>query len=129
MINIYHTYHKYNNQSPPSHLTVGYDISKIREFDTAKPFFRHIFIIKPQILLEISKLMVKTMNKVKRLSLQKHIKYNNDYLHPFIFGRLPAFFLYTMNNINVCINKTTGPCVANTEFFHYEGDTIVVDKV
>ena len=129
---------------------IGYDISRIREFDKAKPFFRNIFIIKPQILLEISKFIEKAMKvitsdsnlsllfKVKRTSSSKDkrkklfdaslnpMKY--DYLHSFIFERLPSFFLYNMNNAKVCINEASGPCVANTEFFHYDGNNIVVDK-
>jgi hypothetical protein len=132
-------------------FTLGYDISKIREFDKAKPFFRNIFIIKPQILLEISKFIEKAMKviisdsnlsiifKVKRTSSSSKVKRKKlfdaslnptkyEYLHSFIFERLPSFFLYNMNNVKVCINEATGPCVANTEFFHYDGNNIVVDK-
>ena len=127
-------------------LFIGYDISKVREFDKAKPFFRNIFIIKPQILLAISTFIIKAMKlvmsdyslsalfKVKHISknkpkilnaIFKPTKYQN--LHPFIFERLPAFYLYHMK-AKVCIDMTSGPCIANTEFFHYDGDNLVIDK-
>ena len=103
-------------------LKMGYSIKEIRNFDDKKPFFRNIFIIKPMFLLQLSRLMRKAMSTInadKELSeylasdsfyigtknvAMKTFGTNYYQLHPFIFERLPAFFLYTMK-ANVCIGN------------------------
>jgi len=103
-------------------LKMGYSLKDIRSFDDKKPFFRNIFIIKPMFLLQLSGLMRKAMNTIRAdKELSEYFASDSSYvgtnnvamktfgtnyyqLHPFIFERLPAFFLYMMR-ANVCIGS------------------------
>ena len=124
---------------------LGYSLTVIREFDKVKPFYRSTFLIKPDVLLKLSAMMQNAMtltnkDNVLKTAFSQDAKYVNGseeqamksfgtryyQYHPFIFERLPVFFLY-MLGVKVCIDQPTGPCVANTEFFHYHGKKLVID--
>jgi hypothetical protein len=125
---------------------LGYSLKVIREFDNFKPFYRSTFLIKPDILLMLSAMMQNAMlltskNKILRSEFSKDAMYVNGteeqaiksfgtryyQYHPFIFERLPMFFLY-MLEAKVCNgDQLTGPCAANTEFFHFQGKKLIID--
>ena len=102
---------------------MGYSIETIRKFDTAKPFYRNIFLSRPRTLMELSNIMQRAMTVVveeKEVAklFEQDAKYEGGkeavalkvfgtkyyHLHPFIFERLPSFFLQAMG-ANVCIAK------------------------
>ena len=125
---------------------LGYSLAVIREFDNLKPFYRSTFLIKPDVLLKLSAMMQNAMlltnkDKVLRNAFSRDARYVNGseeqamksfgtryyQYHPFIFERLPVFFLYLLN-AKVCIDQPYGMCAANTEFFHYHGKNLVIDN-
>eukprot|EP01036_Dinobryon_divergens_P027187 gene27187-35916_t len=111
--------------------SLGYSTALIRSLDEVKPFYRNIFIIRPAALVKLMQFMDRAMYvaennlKVKEL-LQKDAKYkegqeevalrvfNTKYyqLHPFIFERLPSFFLHA-ENMTIC-HGPDGPCKYNS---------------
>jgi len=125
---------------------LGYSLKVIREFDSYRPFYRSTYLIKPDVLLKLSAMMQNAMlltskDKSLRTAFSKDAKYVNGskeqamksfgtkyyQYHPFIFERLPVFFLFSLG-AKVCIQpKGVGPCSANTEFFHYQDKKLVMD--
>jgi len=119
-------------------LKMGYSMKEIRDFDDKKPFFRNIFIIKPMFLLQLSKLMHKAMNTINNdKELSEYFASDSSYegtntvalktfgtdyyqLHPFVFERLPAFFLFMMK-ANVCIGSeyNTYTTKGNTVYMNF----------
>ncbi len=113
-------------------LALGHNQSTIRAFDQHKQiFFRNIFIIKPYVLkslciyMQRALLISRTDETVKALlaadskyqegdvAVARRIFNTNYYqLHPFIFERLPSFFLHVMG-VKVC-HHDAGPCRANS---------------
>jgi hypothetical protein len=96
-----------------------------------KGFFRNVFIIKTEILIDMIHFMNKAMdiainneNIKKLLSADSHYNegsaevamkiFGTKYyqLFPFIFERLPSFYLHNIN-ANICHNSS-GPCQYNT---------------
>lgn len=109
---------------------MGYSIDTIRKFDQHKPFYRNIFIAKPRVLLKVSELMERAMRLVvedkevaKLFEIDaKYVGGKEDvarrvfgtpyyHLHPFIFERLPSFFLHSIG-ASVC-SFSKGPCAYN----------------
>ena len=112
-------------------LEMGYSETMIRKYDETKPFFRNIFIIKPKVLDGLISFMSKAIDVVStnervRALFSKDSTYREgsievarrifktDYyqLHPFIFERLPNFFLHVIE-AKIC-HAATGPCAYNT---------------
>jgi hypothetical protein len=113
-------------------LRMGYNISMIRAFDRVKfVFYRNIFIIKPTVLQSLTTFMqqairiVNTSPTIKlafavdanykegSMEVAQRIFGTNYYqLHPFIFERLPSFFIYT-HHYKICM-AATGPCKYNS---------------
>lgn len=110
---------------------LGYSISLIRSLDEMKSFYRNIFIIKPKVLKELMHFMSKAMhiaatNPSVRALLQADARYKEGseevsmrifgtkyyQLYPFIFERLPSFFLHA-SNAKICA-ATAGPCPYNS---------------
>ena len=109
---------------------LGYSMKDINYFTAINPFYRNVYIIKPQLLQKLVAFMQKAMKvaetdpKVKSL-LEKDAKYvggkeevarrvfNASYyhLHPFVFERLPSFYLRSISAM-VCHTKS-GPCASN----------------
>lgn len=109
---------------------LGFSIERIRQFDSARPFYRNIFISRPRTLLKLCDLMSQAMAIVKEdkdlaALFETDAKYAGGkeevalkvfgtkyyQLHPFIFERLPSFFLHEIG-ANVCMSKS-GPCAYN----------------
>ena len=112
-------------------VELGYSLSLIRSLDEMKSFYRNIFIIKPKVLKELMMFMSKAMhvathNPAVRELLQVDARYKEgsqevskrifgtEYyqLHPFIFERLPSFFLHA-SEAKICA-ATAGPCPYNS---------------
>ena len=109
---------------------MGYNHSFIEQFYTMKAFYRNVFIIKPSILEQLMDFMNRALTIARTdphvSSLLEHdAKYvlgnpnvakdifGTRYyqLHPFIFERLPSFFLYSIN-AKICTGPD-GPCKYN----------------
>ena len=112
-------------------LELGYTIEIIRSHDEMKSFYRNIFIIKPKILKELMGFMsramhIATTNPMVKELLQVDSQYKEGseevslrifgtkyyQLHPFIFERLPSFYLHA-SGANICA-ATDGPCPYNS---------------
>lgn len=110
---------------------MGYDLNTIKKYDEYKPFYRNIYLIKPKILNELMFFMQKAMkiaqeNKEVKNLLAKDSKYKEGkeevalrifgtkyyQLHPFIFERLPSFFIH-VNNYKLCADSS-GSCKYNS---------------
>lgn len=111
-------------------VALGFSMKDINYFTNINPFYRNVYIIKPDLLKKLMLFMQKAMTvaetdpKVKAL-LEKDAKYvggkeevarrvfNASYyhLHPFVFERLPSFYLRSISAM-VCHTKT-GPCASN----------------
>jgi hypothetical protein len=112
-------------------LELGYSLAVIRSLDEMKSFYRNIFIIKPKVLKELMLFMARAMhvathNSAVRALLEVDARYKEGseevamrifgtkyyQLHPFIFERLPSFFLHA-SNAKICA-ATAGPCPYNS---------------
>lgn len=112
-------------------VELGYSVALIRSLDEMKSFYRNIFVIKPAVLKQLMAFMSKAMhiathNTAVRELLQVDSKYKEGseevsmrifgtkyyQLHPFIFERLPSFFLHA-SNAKICA-ATAGPCPYNS---------------
>jgi hypothetical protein len=114
---------------------LGYSWSEIRAHDDVHSFYRSVFIIRPRLLEKLMAFMDRAMtvavtNSAVRTAMQRDARYvagnpeiamqvfNTTYyqFHPFVFERLPAFFLYTeqnrTKNIRICMGPET-PCGYN----------------
>lgn len=112
---------------------LGYNQTYIEGFYNMRAFYRNVFIIKPTIL----EMLIEFMNRALNVAQSNHriqalLQENAHYvlgkpyiakeifgtyyyqLHPFIFERLPSFFLYSIN-AKVC----TGP--SGTCKYNYKG--------
>lgn len=114
-------------------LAMGYTEETIRLYDEMKPFFRNVYIIKTSTLSKLIRFMNRAMDIVdsdKRINqlFQADSSYTQDVgdvevalrvfgtpyyqLHPFIFERLPSFYLHTIH-AKIC-HDATGTCQYNT---------------
>jgi hypothetical protein len=112
-------------------VELGYSLPLIRSLDEMKSFYRNIFIIKPKVLKELMTFMSRAMhiaahNPTVKALLQVDAKYKEGteevamrifgtkyyQLHPFIFERLPSFFLHA-SGAKICA-ATAGPCPYNS---------------
>ncbi len=110
---------------------MGYRTETIQGLDESKPFYRNIYIIKSRILASLVQDMSRAMDiaetdskvadllnvdsKYKEGNVEVALKvFGTTYykLHPFIFERLPSFFLH-VNASKIC-HGTEGPCKYNT---------------
>lgn len=110
---------------------LGYYEGEIRKYDDMKVFYRNIYIIKPNILKQLIVFMNKAIfiaktnaNIAQLLAQDSHYKegsvevarkvFGTDYyqLYPFVFERLPSFFLHSIN-ASIC-HDVSGPCQYNT---------------
>lgn len=111
---------------------MGYNYNTIRKHDEMKAFYRNVYVIKPTVLKELTSFMNKAITlgtnntKIVRL-LSSDSNYNEGskevsmrifgtpyyQLYPFVFERLPSFFLHA-HNYNICHYKEDGPCKYNT---------------
>jgi len=111
--------------------SLGYSVSQIRAQDDMKGFFRNIFIVRPDLLSKLVSFMNRAMDlgfndPDVKMQLERNAHYREGsaevaqrifgtsyyQLHPFVFERLPSFFLHDMG-VNICHNDT-GPCKYNT---------------
>jgi hypothetical protein len=111
-------------------LEMGYNQTHIEQLYTMKAFYRNVFIIKPTVLERLVDLMNRALyiaqsnEKIKKQlradayytlgkpEIAMEIFGTNYYqLHPFLFERLPSFFLYSMN-VKICTGPS-GPCKYN----------------
>ena len=117
-------------------LEMGYNLNIINKFEQEyyNGFYRNAYIAKKDIYLKLESCMIKAMDiaqeneKVAQLIEVNAQYFNNDaehkkiakfnfgtdyyQLHPFIFERLPIFFLYAMN-ATLCITGDKLPCPCN----------------
>ena len=112
-------------------MELGYTLPLIRSLYEIKSFYRNIYVIKPKILKELMGFMSRAMqiatnNPTVRALLQVDSKYKEGseevamrifgtkyyQLHPFIFERLPSFYLHA-SNAKICA-ATAGPCPYNS---------------
>jgi hypothetical protein len=110
---------------------MGYSREIIDEYKEIKVFYRNIFIIRSSVLKELMKFMQKAITITLQnkeiyalLAKDSHYKEGNEevakrifgtsyyQLFPFIFERLPAFFL-NVNKYKICMDSY-GPCKYNT---------------
>lgn len=103
----------------------------IKQWDEMKPFYRNIYIARPVVLQSLLTFMGRAIaiaetNEQVRSLLQKDSSYKEGkkevaiavfgtpyyQLYPFIFERLPAFFLHA-EGYRICHDKS-GPCQYNT---------------
>lgn len=108
-------------------IKMGFPRKFIRSIDEKAPFFRNVFIIKPLLLLKVTRLMQEAIRLVNTdPDLGKVFEANSLYkggsvetamnnfgtkyyqLHPFIFERLPSFFVYALK-AKVCIDNDHCP--------------------
>lgn len=111
--------------------SLGYSVQQIRAQDDMKGFFRNIFIIRPDLLSKLVTFMNRAMDlglndATVKAQLERNAHYREGstevaqrifgtsyyQLHPFVFERLPSFFLHDLG-ANICHNDT-GPCKYNT---------------
>lgn len=110
---------------------LGYSLPLIRSLDEMKSFYRNIYIISTPMLRELTQFMSRAIHVA---STNEHVKellaqdsgykegtaevamriFGTSYyqLHPFIFERLPAFFLHA-RGAKICAFKD-GPCAWNS---------------
>jgi hypothetical protein len=111
---------------------LGYPDAVVHKFDKEKKvFYRNIYIMKSKVFFKLSQLMQKAMKisleseEIRALlAVDSKYKEGNEevakrifgtayyQLHPFVFERLPSFFLYAMN-AKICTGAT-GPCKYNS---------------
>lgn len=111
-------------------LRMGYSYSDIRALDEVHAFYRNVFIIKPKILKSLIGFMQKAIeistidSKVNQL-MHEDAKFEGGteqiamkvfgtpyyQLFPFVFERLPSFYLYSMQ-VSICQGEE-GPCKFN----------------
>lgn len=111
--------------------SLGYSVAQIRAQDDMKGFFRNIFIIRPDLLSKLVTFMNRAIDlgnndETVKAQLERNAHYKEGstevaqrifgtsyyQLHPFVFERLPSFFLHDLG-ANICHNDT-GPCKYNT---------------
>lgn len=111
-------------------IAMGFDEPQIRAFDAQKIFYRNVFIIRPHILQQLMQLMQRAIKfSLKRPELKELLSKRANYVlgkpdvairvfgtkyyqqYPFVFERLPAFFLYSMG-AKICSGPDT-PCKYN----------------
>jgi hypothetical protein len=111
---------------------IGFSNDSIRALDEHKPFYRNIFIIRPAALEMLVDRMCAAMSiavndPIVAELLQQDSKYKEGsvevaqrmfgtshyQMHPFIFERLPSFFLQ-VNGSKICHYPHDGPCKYNT---------------
>jgi len=112
-------------------LELGYPLPVIRSHDEMKSFYRNIYVIKPKALKELTIFMYRAMdiaqnNPAVKALLEVDSRYKEGTeevalrifgttyykLYPFIFERLPSFFLHA-SNAKICA-ATAGPCPYNS---------------
>ena len=110
---------------------MNYSYPSIRQHYEMKPFFRNVYIIKPSVLEGLIKFMKTALLVAQQdkhvaalLAKDSHYKegsadvsrriFGTDYyqLHPFIFERLPAFYLHHAK-ASIC-SADQGECAYNT---------------
>lgn len=113
-------------------LKLGYSLEHIRMYDKARPFLRHTFLIKSNLLLKLTTSIQLAMNMTLSdpdlLKAFEGDSVDSSGFSPFyaiVFERLPAFFLSDMH-AKVCSDYIEGPCTPNTEFYHFEDDRLVI---
>lgn len=132
MLNISIKYHKEGFKDAWFELLyeLGYNDSTIIKFSNVKGFYRNVFIIKPFILQQVcdfvTKAIVVTERSPRLQELMKkdahYVMGNNEVsrkvfgtryyqLYPFIFERLPIFYLNFIN-ATICMHDS-GPCRYN----------------
>jgi hypothetical protein len=111
-------------------VSLGYSVETISQYYDMKAFYRNAFIIKPNVLKGLMKFMQQAYHNAENVPEIKKIMtsdahyvlgkreiameiFNTSYyqLHPFIFERLPAFYLYAHNH-TVCTGPDS-PCKYN----------------
>lgn len=109
---------------------LGYSMQTIQRLYYIKGFYRNAFIIKPSILKKLIHFMKQAMYIAENHAEIKQLLSSNAYyvwgkkdialdifnttyyqLYPFVFERLPIFYLY-VNNYKICIGPDT-PCKYN----------------
>lgn len=114
-------------------VVMGYSMEIIRQYYEIKPFYRNIFIMKTKVLQELIIFMQKAIHiakndrKVVEL-LSKDARYSEGtseaalktfgtsyyQLYPFIFERLPSFFIFA-HNYTICASSDKHhPCRYNS---------------
>lgn len=109
---------------------LGYTEQQISTYEEVKPFYRNVYIIKPAVLTGLMNFMsdaikVATSDTHVAALLSKDSTYKSEadptairifgtpyyQLHPFIFERLPSFYLNFIN-ATICAAES-GPCSYN----------------
>lgn len=132
MFNISIKYHKQGFHDAWISLLsrLGYNHSTIMTYSDVKGFYRNVFIIKPQILQQVCDFMTKAIELTEKTPhLQELMKKDAHYvmgkievskkifgtryyqLYPFVFERLPIFFLNSIH-ARICMDDR-GPCKYN----------------
>lgn len=102
---------------------MGYDKKKIHYFSHIFPFFRNIYIIKPEVLRGLTNFMNKAISialtdeKIYKTLSENALyqsptinvstkAFNTSYyqMHPFVFERLPSFYLRSVDT-RICSHK------------------------
>jgi hypothetical protein len=110
-------------------LKMDYSAATVQRSMEMKPFYRNVFISTPTVLLKLSHLMEQAMQLVRRdpqlvALFKEDAKYAGGreevalrvfgtkyyQLHPFVFERLPRFFL---QQIDAKVCDDNGPCPYN----------------
>jgi hypothetical protein len=110
--------------------SLGYSQKTIEKFYYIKGFYRNAFMIKPTVLKKLILFMQQAMYLAENNQEIKQLLSSNAYyvlgkkeialeifntsyyqLYPFVFERLPVFFLYA-NDYHICIGPDT-PCKYN----------------
>jgi hypothetical protein len=126
---VFHHRRSYRNAWDALLTEMNYSLHDIRTYDDIKAFHCNSYIIRPAVLLKLTEFMSRAIqvvlnnNKVKSLmsansfyagnqSVAQKI-FGTDYyqLYPFIFERLPVFYLYS-SHVSIC-HYETGPCGTN----------------
>lgn len=113
-------------------LAMGYTEETIRLYDEMKPFYRNVYIIKSIMLRKLIQFMNRAMDIVdNNESVNVLFKADSSYtldigdkeiamrvfgtpyfqLHPFLFERLPSFYLHSIH-AKIC-HDTSGVCQYN----------------
>jgi hypothetical protein len=126
-------YHKNGFKEAWDYLltAMNYTRQEIRSYDKIRTIYCNIFIIRPHILKQLTALMntaihIAETNSIVQSYLQQDSVYNwgtegvalkvfgTKYyqLYPFIFERLPSFFLHSIK-AKICFTDSQGPCKYN----------------
>eukprot|EP00981_Chlorochromonas_danica_P014620 scaffold8452_cov185-Ochromonas_danica.AAC.2 len=111
-------------------LELGFNQSTIEQHYTMKAFYRNVFIIRPSVLVKLTLFMNKALQVAeKNPRIRNLLRHDAHYvlgsqrvaravfgtpyyqLHPFIFERLPAFYLNAIG-AKICTGPDT-PCKYN----------------